>query len=258
MDTLKKIFVIFVGLLFIPLTVYAESNQILITISDTMEEIDFDGKWSFSTEWKESSLNTYNDGTVILRTAHQGDFIYVLIEDLSDDTPTKKIDYAIVCIDGSNNKSSLPDDNDYCFMGVLGNKIGFTYNGYSPSQLNGNFRKIPNDPETIIIGSESDENNRYSKVIHPSYEFKIPIKLVERKNVYGFYFSTFDGNQHKLFQWPQSVNSDNPYHIPSPSTWGEIISPDKSIPEFNMPILLSIVALTSTIIIGKYSRFLNY
>lgn len=244
--------------MFIPSVVYAESDQILITWSDTMNQIDFDGKWSFFTEWKQSSLNTYNGGTIILRTAHQGDFIYVLIENLSDDTPTAKIDYAIVCIDGENNKSYLPDENDYCFMGVLGNENGFSYNGYSPSQLNGNFKKILNDPQTKIIGSESDENDRYTKIVHSSYEFKIPIKLIERESMYGFYFSVVDGNKHKNFQWPQSTNSDRPYYIPSPSTWGEIISPDKTLPEFNVPILLSIVALTSIVIIGRFSRFLSY
>jgi hypothetical protein len=223
-----------------------------------MDQIDFDGKWSFYTEWKQSSLNTYNDGTIILRTAHQGDFLYVLIENLSDYTPTEKIDYAIVCLDGKNNKSLLPDNNDYCFMGVLGNENGFTYNGYSPSKLNGNFKKISNDPRTIMISSESDENDRYTKIIHSSYEFKIPIELIERESMYGFYFSVFDGDQERLFEWPQSVNSDRPYKIPSPSVWGEIISPDKSLPEFNVPILLSIIALTSTIIIGKFSRFLSY
>lgn len=164
----------------------------------------------------------------------------------------------MVCVDGKNNKSSLPDDDDYCFMGVLGNRNGFTYNGYSPSQLNGNFRKIPNDPQTIIVGAKSDESDRYTQFAHSSYEFKIPIKLIGRENTYGFYFSTFDGNQDRAFQLPQPTNSDKPYHIPSPSMWGEIISPDKSLPEFNAPILLSIAALTSTIIAGRFSRFLTY
>ena len=51
------------------------TDQILITKSFTMDEIIFDGKWSFYTEWKKSSLDTINngDGTVIqLRTAHIG------------------------------------------------------------------------------------------------------------------------------------------------------------------------------------------
>jgi len=245
---LKTIFIIFIIILFSPLFSYAESDQILITLSDTMDQIDFDGKWSFFTEWKRTSLDSFNDGTIILRTAHQGDFIYVLIDDLSDSTPVKKLDYSILCIDGKNNKSELPDDNDFCFMNILGNKNGFTYNGYSPSYLNGNFRKISNDPDMIMISDKSDGNDRYSDIVHSSYEFKIPVKLIGRESTYGFYFSTYDGNQHRMFHWPQSINSDKPYNIPSPSTWGELISPDKSLPEFSLS--LSILVTTMIVIVG--------
>ena len=56
----------------------------MITISPSMDKVNFDGKWTFFWEWKQTSLNTisYNDGTQIqLRTAHQGNFIYVLIDE---------------------------------------------------------------------------------------------------------------------------------------------------------------------------------
>jgi len=231
-----------------PLIVFAQSDRILITSSDTMEEIDFDGKWSFFTEWKRSSMDSFNDGGIILRTAHQGDFIYVFIDNLSDAVIDKELDYAIICFDGKNDKTALPDDNDYCFMGILGNKNEATYNGYSSSELNGNFRKVSNDPETIIIGGESNENDRYSENIHSSYEFKIPTKLVGRESTYGFYFSTYDENRHKIFQWPQNINSDKPHYIPSPAIWGELVSPDKSLPEFPLSILVLII--TMTVIVG--------
>ncbi|MFB5606279.1 MAG: hypothetical protein ACE5R7_08320 [Nitrosarchaeum sp.] len=243
---MKKLFIISSIILCIPLIAYAESDQILITLSDTMNQIEFDGKWSFFTEWKRSSQDLFDNGNIVLRTAHQGDFIYVFIDNLSDSTPEKKLDYAIVCIDGKNDKSTLPDDNDYCFMGVLGNSDGFTYNGYSPSQ-NGNFRKVSNDPETVMIGGESDENDRYSGFTHSSYEFKIPIKLIGRENTYGFYFSTYDNNQKKIFHWPESSNFDKSHYIPSPSTWGKLISPDKSLPEF--PLSLPVLAITMIVIV---------
>lgn len=244
---MKKLFIVCI-VLSGPLIVYAESDQILITISNEMEKINFDGKWSFSTEWKSTSQDIVNDGNVILRTAHQGDFIYVLIDNLSDITPGKKSDYSIICIDGKNDKSTLPDDNDYCFMAVLGKNNGFTYSGYSPVQLNGNFRKIPNDPDLIIIGDISDKNDRYSKIIHSSYEFKIPIKLVGRESTYGFYFSTYDSNQQRIYHWPESIDSDRPYFIPNPSTWGNLVSLDKSLPEF--PLFLPILIISMIIVIG--------
>lgn len=62
------------------------SELVMITVSPTMDKVIFDGKWTFYTEWKQSSLNTisYNDGTLIqLRSAHQDNFIYILIDEVS-------------------------------------------------------------------------------------------------------------------------------------------------------------------------------
>ena len=50
-------------------------NQVLITKSATLNHVIFDGKWTFYTEWKESSLNdlVYNDTTRIeLRSTSSG------------------------------------------------------------------------------------------------------------------------------------------------------------------------------------------
>ena len=58
--------------------VYGQTEPILITISDDRENVIFDGKWSNSVEWKKSSLNQFNfddDTIIILRTAHQDDYI---------------------------------------------------------------------------------------------------------------------------------------------------------------------------------------
>lgn len=239
-----------------PPIVFTQSDRILITLSDTMDQINFDGKWSFVTEWKRTGQDLFDDGNIVLRTAHQGDFIYVFIDNLSDITIDKKSDYAIICFDGKNEKSSLPDDNDYCFMGTVGNKNGITYNGNSSLTFNDSFREIPNDPEFVAVGEESDNNDRYSEVIHSSYEFKIPIKLIGRESYYGFYFSTYDSEQQKIFHWPESINSDKSYYIPSPSKWGELISPDKSLPEF--PLSLSIFIITMIIILGISSIKFNF
>lgn len=239
-----------------PIIVFAQSDKILITLSDTMDQINFDGKWSFVTEWKRSSQDLFDDGNIVLRTAHQGDFIYVFIDNLSDITIDKKLDYAIICFDGKNEKSLLSDDNDYCFMGTVGNKNGITYNGDSSDTFTDSFRKIPNDPKFIAVSEESDNNDRYSEVIHSSYEFKIPIKLIGRESSYGFYFSTYDSEEEKIFHWPESINSDKSYHIPSPSKWGELVSPDKSLPEF--PLSLPVLIITMVVIIGVSRMKVNF
>lgn len=222
--------------------VLAISEPILITVSPSMENVIFDGKWTNLSEWKQSSYNlyTFGDGemTIHLRTAHFGDYIYVFIDSVKDITFDKNMDEATVCIDGKNNKNKIHDADDFCFSVLLENNIGSVFQG---NNLNGSMtsmKKIPNPDNFIAISTISDENDRYSKTPHPSYEFKIPIELLERSDNYGFYISVYDANLEKFYSWPENSTRENSLNFPSPSTWGDIISPDKSLPEMNMPILI--------------------
>ena len=233
--------------------VSGETNPILITYSETMKDIIFDGIWTHRTEWKQSSLNEYRfDGTfdVKLRTAHQGDFIYVMINAVSDTNLDLGSDKAIVCLDGSNDKTLLASSDDFCFGVALGNKNGFTLQGGSTLGLTNNFKKIPNPNDFIAVGNVSDEHDKYSKIPHASYEFKIPIELLGRSHEYGFYFTLYESHENKFYSWP-NVNPEKPLKIPSPNNWGEIISPDKSLPEFSWPLLALIPAMFSVIFLVR-------
>lgn len=66
-----------------------------------MDDIKWDGKWSFKSEWKASSLNEirFDDGDVILRSAHQDGFLYFLVDNLTDFTNNRIADRAMICID---------------------------------------------------------------------------------------------------------------------------------------------------------------
>ena len=223
-------------------------EPIPITVSGTADKIIFDGKWSFEFEWKASSLNTYSydDTTVILRSSHQGDFIYILLDSITDRYLDTMNDYAIVCFDTKNDKSIKANSDDYCFMTSLDGKNSFVYQGGYTSIRDNYFTKIPNPDEFIGISTVSDLNDRYTPMPHPSYEFKIPIKLVGRESVYGFYFLVYDGHTKKSYTYPQNLESENFIKVPSPSMWGEIYSPDRSLPEFSLPTIslaLSIVPI---------------
>ena len=241
----NTIFLILIFLI-VPLmnTVYG-LESILISISSSMDDVIFDGKWTNELEWKESSWDSIssNYGTLHLRTAHQGDFIYILLDAVGDQSIDHVSDRAVVCIDGQNDKTIISNSNDYCFFVALDGKQGFVYQGGSSLSLNGNFKKISNTEGFIGVGSKSDQNDKYSKIPHTSYEFKIPLNLFDRSNIYGFYVLVFDANTNQYYSWPSGIIPDSPFDIPSPSKWGELISPDKSIPEFNLPILAMIPAL---------------
>ncbi|NDF48259.1 MAG: hypothetical protein EB158_08840, partial [Nitrosopumilaceae archaeon] len=230
-------------------------ESIPITVSGTMDHVTFDGKWSFEKEWKASSLNTYdydNGQQIILRTAHQKNFVYVLLEALTDNSLDTGNDYAIICFDTKNLKSSNPDKDDYCFMVKLGEQVGTTYvGGYL---LNGtyHFEKLPNPDGYVAISSVSDKNDRYTPIPHPSYEFRIPTDVIGRESIYGFYFKVHDSKSNIDFTYPQNLHDD---FVASPDQWGEIYSPDKSLPEFGFPIILLLISITGMLFVKQLKLF---
>lgn len=242
---MKNALIILILLLF-PLmnTVYG-TESILISISSSMDKIIFDGKWTNELEWKESSWDSISSdkGTLHIRSAHQGDFIYIMLDVVGDQSIDHISDRAMICIDGNNDKTVIANSNDYCFLTALDGKQGFVYQGGSLLSVNGNFKKISNTEGFIGIGSQSDLNDKYSKIPHVSYEFKIPVNLFDRSNIYGFYVLVFDATTNQYYSWPIDIIPEDAFDIPSPSNWGELISPDKSIPEFNFPLLVMMPAL---------------
>jgi len=237
-------------------TFASSTEPILITISPDMENVIFDGKWTFLTEWKPSSLTTIViDGKqIILRTAHFENFIYVFVDSINDFTLDKGMDKATICFDGQNNKNQITDKNDYCFSSTLGDKQGMVFQGGSVNELTGNFQKIPNPDDFISISTVSDDNDRYTKTPHPSYEFKIPIELLQRSDNYGIYLSVYDASSDTLSTFPKETIQENSLKIPSPSQWGDIISPDKSLPELNLPILVFTILIFTVIIVQSKTR----
>ena len=236
---------------------FATSEPILITISPNMEYVIFDGKWTNFSEWKQSSHNPYSfdDGAMVihLRTAHFGDYIYVFVDPVNDLTLDEKMDKATVCLDGKNNKSEIHDINDFCFSVLLGNDQGSIFQGNSLDESI-SMNKISNPDDFIAISSVSDENDRYTKTPHPSYEFKIPIQLLERSDNYGFYLSVYDASLDKFYSWPENSTRDNSSDIPSPSKWGDIISPDKSLPELSLSTLVFTILIFTVILVQSKAR----
>ncbi len=216
-------------------------EPILISLSSDLDEIIFDGKWTDSSEWKKSSYNwlKFDDGTEIhLRTAHQENFIYIQINAASDISINKGSDSAIVCFDTKNDKTSIPQSDDYCFSTTLNGKTPFTYQGNYIPAVNGHFTKIANDENFVAVGSSSDKYDRYNKVPHASYEFKIPLDVLGRSDNYGFYLSVFNADKQTHYSWPYEIKKQSLISISSPSQWGDLVSPDKSIPEFQFSFLL--------------------
>ncbi len=219
-------------------------ESIPITFSGTRDHVQFDGKWTFEYEWKETSLNTYyydnNNKMIILRSAHQGNFVYIFIDAVSDESLDKE-DKAIICFDAENDKNKISNSDDYCFLSILGNRTGVAYQGNPNNKENNYFSIIPNPAGYIGASAASDEHDRYSAVPHTGYEFRIPTDTIGRKNIYGFYFAVYDEYSNQYYSYPTDI--DHNTLISSPNEWGEIYSPDKTLPEFYLPLLIVTITL---------------
>ena len=235
-----------------PITSVFAEDPIMITMSNKMEQVIFDGIWSHGTEWKASSLNSgIVDGYEVfhMRTAHQGNFVYVFLDVIIDTHLDRGADKSIICFDTENDKNEFVDSNDYCFTAILGENVGSTLQGESSLVAN-NFQNIQNPEGFIGIGAVSDENDRYSIIPHTSYEFRIPTDLIGRSDNYGYYVGIYDDFTNTTYSWPNEIVLDE-FKIPSPKLWGEIISPDKSLPEFDLPFLALVSSLVLILVITR-------
>ena len=232
-----------------------KEDMMIITKSQEISDVVFDGKWTTVTEWKHSSLTKlqYDDSkTIMVKSAHFGDYMYVLIDFQNDYTLDNMSDKATICFDSKNNQSELLDEDDYCFTVSLGQKQGNAFRGGGLFPLNSHLEQIKNE-NYISVSSKSDVNNRFSKNTHPVFEFKIPIELLGRSDNYGFFVSVYEANSDTYYNWPMEINRESS-QIPSPKLWGSIVSPDKSLPEFHIPLLIVISGLlTMTLLSRKFS-----
>ncbi|GBL41514.1 hypothetical protein EMGBD3_08820 [Nitrosarchaeum sp.] len=240
--------------------VFAE-EPIPTTYSEETDKIIFDGKWTFTREWKESSLNEWrlNDGSgLILRTAHDGNYIYIFVDYLSDVFKDKGMDRATVCF-GEPNHNKIANENDYCFLVTLGDNSPIVLQGGSPIAISGNFKKI-SDSNFVGVGAMSDNADRYTPVPHTSYEFKIPVELIGRNSEYSFYLSVYDFHRNVMNTWPRDIILENNFVIPSPLYWGTFYSPDKSLPEFHFLYFVFVVPFLMIIILRtqRYRKLVNF
>ncbi len=211
---------------------YADES-IMITISSSLHDVQFDGEWTFKTEWKVSTYDKFwydKEDAIILRTAHQDKFFYVFIDYLTDFTNDHIADRAIVCFDGYDT-SSVADESDWCYAVSRGSGNGHTLQGGSPIYQTSHFNLVKNHPDFVAHGGTSGENDIYVAIPHAAYEFRIPIEQIGFQDEYGFFVQVFDGNDIKTY--PKEFSGKFPQKIPSPVKWGKIVSPDHSISNYD-------------------------
>ena len=231
---------------------FVEAQSTAITKSHTMNDVRFDGKWTFTQEWKASALEEIrtDTGYIYVRTAHQDEFIYVMLDAVFDNTLDSKKDWAMVCFNTIYENTTFTV-NKFCFKSMLNDKEPITFEGNGESE---NFRIVDNHPDYIGVGTSSDENDRYSDTPHASYEFRIPLELLQRSYQYNFLIGVYDSSKSQLYTWPDNIDEDLINEIPSTEKWGIIYSPDKSLPEYELPLFVLASAILPIILATSIYR----
>lgn len=248
--------ILFFGLIFFA-TIFIGTSCVYAVETETTYRDDgnatiWDGKWSFIQEWKRTSY-TDAEGTA-LRIGHDYKYLYVFLDAIEQEKFMKNSDYGIVCITSNTSTEYIPQSDDHCFLVSLGSNNGITLQGGSDLSSTDHYIRVDNDPRFIAVSSISDNNDRYTNDPHPSYEFRIPIDLVGKSNKYHLYAATYDVIRNHMSSWPVNIDTKKFPNNPSPSKWGDLISPDKSIPEFPWPLFSLILSFIPVLVTGWKKR----
>ena len=179
------LFCFFILIFVIP---FAHAEPIAITISDGMENVIFDGKWTFAKEWKQSSLETIhnesNAALIHIRTAHLNNFIYVMLNVVSDKTIDFNQDEATVCFDSNYDQNSKTESNAYCFVIELGSDKPVTMQSTDNSEelvLDLETFKSPEEKKKKLAKRISGLTDNIENLSNQIYHLQQRIELLEKK-----------------------------------------------------------------------------
>ena len=238
--TLDLFYIIFTSLLIVPAFAMSENDSDFISedtssyfnsvkinsvLSDSMSKVDFDGQWTFKTEWKQSALYELGDtqNPMIVRIAHYDGFLYVHVNNLFDLTNNKSADRTVVCLSP---EDSVMNNDYWCFVASRGINTGHTMQGNSQSSIDGNLKLISNPEGFVGIGGTSSLTDRYMLTPHAAYELKIPLDFIGNSQNYKFFIKTIDNQS--VYTFPENL-MESSHGIPSIEYWGTLSSKDKTI-----------------------------
>jgi hypothetical protein len=221
-----------------------------------------DGMWTNFSEWADAQsieLNNELNETANIRIKHNGTYIFVLIDFITDFTHST-FDQGGICFDTKDNGGSLPEDDDYLFAILAGQgpKWVYSYRGTGSGST-------PPDAWSLtifddVVGQAGFSKDQYGEGNdHRIYEWQIPCKHWQAASSYGFYLYVYDFHDKTFLEWPvgaggnwtQIAQSVPPFVPPSPEQWGTISG--DFVPEFN-PELMFVAFAAYTAIIGTLVR----
>jgi len=234
-----------ISLCFAPVFGARESVQ----VTRLANPVTIDGKWTTADEWDDTyRVSMYviqgPESTGYIRLKHDADFLYLLVDFISDTTPASKqtqkggqsdYDHFNVGID-----KDVNDTNTECCDTTV--------------DIRWNNGKVAPDPVTPlwVEGAMSYDatNDPDSKTSHAIYEFSIPMGTFEKNS--AIRASVWDRSRAVNMHWPRYQGSW------SMKYFGDLVSSEIVVPEFPFgPIMILASVVLATAVVARRRTRLN-
>jgi len=221
----------------------SQGQEQSITCWILTDPVDVDGKWTNPQEWSDASeslmVAQLGNGTAYVRTKHDADYLYVLVDYVSD-TVLGAGDYCTIRFDAKGDGGNAPREDDYSFVLEWLTAASSSFwmrqgTGVSWGGLTG-----PVGGATVKSDCKPSADP-YFAAAHMVYEFKIPLAIFASSMNSAICVDVQDRYPSGITMlWPTTYNTERP------STWGKLTISAVPIPEFNSVGIVAGIGIMST------------
>lgn len=238
-------------LIFLATIGLAQAQEQSVTCWTLMNPVTMDGKWTNPQEWTDASESRMVpqlwNGTAYVRTKHDADYVYVLVDYISD-TILGAGDYCTLRFDTKGDGGNAPHEDDYSFV------FEWLTVGSSSFQMRQgvgySWGVLVLDPIGATAKSDCKPSvDPYLEAAHMVYEFKIPLALFGSSVNSRVCVDAQDRYPSGITMlWPNTFNTE------WPSTWGKLAISTVPIPEFSSVGIVAGIGIMSTMSLLVFNK----
>lgn len=253
MPPLPVIFLITIfSALVIPSVSALESNGVIMTPFSESPPV-IDGRWSTPDEWEDASETSTTNGPdqIYMRIKHDRDFIYVMVDAVTEPLVTAYSKYGVQLLFDTNNDAGPvrgSDDLRFPIFVVYQDGREANISGTDATSLNtidtgdgsGGYRDVtsPSNYQKRLAFSSTNDPYEPGRD-HMITEYKIPLSFLHKNDRYGFglyywYGNTQESNANtpqKTVVWPSGLDRN------SPNTYGTLQAMQNTITTPPVPFI---------------------
>lgn len=212
-----------------------------ITCWVLMNPVTIDGKWTNANEWADASEShmspQFGSGTAYVRTKHDSEHFYVLVDFISD-TLLGPGDYCTIRLDTKGDGGDAPKEDDYSFVLEWWTTSS---SDFWMRRGTGMAWGVLQSPITGATASSDckPSDDPYLTAAHMVYEFNIPLTIFSSSMSGAICVEVQDRYPTGITMlWPPTYSTDKP------SSWGKLTVSTVPIPEFGATWLTAAISVS--------------